>query len=374
MTARMPQHAESVEGGARCTVIAEAGVNHNGSPARALKMVDVAAACGADAVKFQMFHADRLVTAKAAKAGYQKSATGGGNQLSMLRRLELPRTAYDRLKERCAARGIEMIVTPFDVSEVEVLAHDLRLARLKLPSGDVNNAQLLYAAARTKRPVILSTGMSTMAEVGNALDVLAFGYAGKGRPTRAAVRGFRNSRAGRAALGSKVTLLHCTTEYPAPFADANLAAMATMQARFGLAVGLSDHTLGIAIPTAAVARGATIIEKHFTLSRRLPGPDHKASLEPLELKAMVEAIRAVEQAIGDGKKAPRPSERKNIRIARRSVVAARRIAKGERFTEDAIAAKRPAGGLDPMKFWDLIGRRASRSYAPDQAIAADEVP
>jgi len=291
----------------------------------------------------------------------------------MLRKLELPRSAYFALKKRCAARGIEMLVTPFDVPGVAFLAEDLRLARLKLPSGDVTNAQLLYAAARTRTPIILSTGMSTMREVERALDMIAFGYAGTGRPSSAAARDFRKTAKGKAALRRKLTLLHCTTEYPAPPADANLKAMEAMRERFALPIGLSDHTPGIAVPIAAVARGATMIEKHFTLSRKLRGPDHKASLEPAELKAMVDGIRAVELAMGTGNKAPQPSEIKNIDIARRSVVAARRIAKGEVFSEDSIIAKRPGGGLDPMMYWDLIGRRASHDYAPDETIRKDEI-
>jgi N-acetylneuraminate synthase len=240
--------------------------------------------------------------------------------------------------------------------------------RLKIASGEITNGPLLLAHARLGLPIILSTGMATLEEVREALAVLAFGLVAGAEPSRAAFERAFASGEGQAALRRQVTLLHCTTEYPAPFDEVNLRAIETLRAAFGLPVGLSDHSVGIAVPIAAAALGAAIVEKHFTLDRTLPGPDHAASLEPGELGAMVEGIRAIEAALGDGVKAPRGAERRNMAVARRSLVAARPIAAGERFAEDSLAAKRPAGGLSPMRTWDLLGSAATRAYRADEAI------
>ena len=345
-------------------VIAEAGVNHNGDAKRARQLVDAAADAGADAVKFQTFRADGVATAGAVKAAYQKRTTGAGEtQLAMLKRLELSHPLHRELLARCRRKGIKFLSTPFDLGSLRFLADELCLDTIKIGSGEVTNGPFLLAAARTGRKIILSTGMSTLGEVKQALGVLAFGLVGSGQPSRPGFAEAFASAKGQKALRGKVTLLHCTTEYPAPFTEVNLRAMETMRRAFGLAIGLSDHTPGIAVPIAAVALGARVIEKHFTLDRTLPGPDHKASLEPGELRAMIDGIRAVEAALGDGRKRPMPSELKNRDVARRSLVALAPIAKGEAFTDENLGAKRPGNGVSPMTYWDWIGRTADRARA-----------
>ena len=354
-------------------VIAEAGVNHDGELSRALALVDAAAEAGADAVKFQTFRADALATAAAPKAAYQRAATGqNGSQLEMLRRLELDEAAHRALLERAAARGIEFLSTPFDLESLRLLTRGLGLRRLKIGSGDLTNAPLLFAAGRSGRPVILSTGMATLDEVELALGALAYGYGGGTRPRRAVFLEAQASHDGGETLKEKVTLLHCTSEYPAPAAEINLRAIDTLAATFGLPVGLSDHSEGIAIAIAAVGRGATVIEKHVTLDRSLPGPDHRASLEPDELARMVAAIRQVELALGDGIKRPGPGERKNMAVARKSLVAARPIGAGEVFSADNLTVKRPEGGMPPVDFWDLLGRAAPRDFAADEIVEVAE--
>ena len=350
-------------------VIAEAGVNHNGSLEQALRLVDVAAEAGADAVKFQTFKADQLATLAAAKAEYQVSNTGdAGSQLAMLRRLELSLADHEVLLAHCRTRGIRFMSTAFDAGSLAFLA-TLDMPALKIPSGDITCGPLLLQAARLHRPLIVSTGMSTLADIEQALGVIAFGLTLPREPTgRADFDAAWCSTSGRAALREHVTLLHCVTQYPAPPAAVNLRAMDTMAAAFGLPVGYSDHTLGIEVAIAAVARGATVIEKHFTLDRTLPGPDHAASLEPAELVQLVRAIRNVEQALGSALKAPAPEEAGNRPIARRSLVAARPIRRGESISVDALAFKRPGHGVSPMMFWDLLGRPAQRDYAPDELI------
>ena len=354
-------------------IIAEAGVNHNGSAEMAFRLVDAAAEAGADAVKFQTFRTEKVVTNAAPKAAYQATNTGeGGSQIDMIRKLELGDDVFRRLAAHCAKRGIEFMSTPFDMDSLRFLARrEMRLERLKVPSGEITNAPLMLAAAQTGLPLIVSTGMSTLDEIEAALGVIAFGFTKDGEtPSLEKCRAAYASAEGRAALRAKVTLLHCTTEYPAPFGDVNLRAMTTMRERFGLPVGYSDHTQGIAVPIAASALGAVMIEKHFTLDRSLPGPDHRASLEPGELKAMVAGIRAATASLGTPAKAPTPSETPNIPIARRSLVAARPIRKGEVFDADMIDAKRPGGGLSPMLAWSLIGTSAKRDFAEDEMLEA----
>lgn len=349
-------------------IIAEAGVNHNGSVDMAKQLIDAAAASGADAVKFQTFKAERLVSRFAQKAEYQKRTTDAEeSQFAMIKRLELDLETHRVLQQYCRESAIEFLSTPFDTDSVDLLVQ-LGISRLKIPSGEITNAPLLLKAARTGLPVILSTGMSTLGDVEQALAVLAFGYAGSGEPSRRAFAGAYASRDAQEQLQSHVTLLHCTTEYPAPFADVNLRAMDTMRDAFGLPVGYSDHTEGIAVPVAAAARGAQLIEKHFTLDRTLPGPDHKASLEPEELTAMVRSIRQVEQALGSPLKAPAVSEVKNMDIARKSLVAARNIGAGETFTEENLAVKRPGSGRSPMQYWEILGTTAGREYHEDETI------
>ena len=352
-------------------IIAEAGVNHDGLLARALELVDAAAEAGADAVKFQTFRADALVTATAPKAAYQRAATGGnGTQLEMLRALELDEAAHRALIARAEARGIAFLSTPFDLESLRLLTRELGLTRLKIGSGDLTNAPLLFAAGLTGRPVILSTGMATLEEIGLALGALAYGYHGGTRPCRAAFLETMAAAECRKALNEKVTLLQCTTAYPAPPAEINLRAMDTLAATFGLPVGLSDHSEGIVIAIAAAARGAVVIEKHLTLDRGLPGPDHRASLEPGELARMVSGIRQVALALGDGIKRPSHGERGNMAAARRSLVAARPIRAGETYGAHNLTVKRAGGGLPPADYWDLLGKAAPRDFAADETVEA----
>ncbi|MDA8226230.1 MAG: N-acetylneuraminate synthase [Desulfitobacterium hafniense] len=351
-------------------VIAEAGVNHNGSLEMALQLIDVAADAGADAVKFQTFKAENMVTRTAGKARYQAETTNHKeSQYEMLKKLELDDEAHEILIEHCQKQGLRFLATPFDTQSVDVLAGKFDLPRLKISSGDITNAPLLLKLARTGKPVILSTGMSTLGEVETALGVLAFGYSNKSE--KLSLTAFKNaycSEAGQKVLKEKVTLLHCTTEYPAPFAEVDLRSMDTLSAAFGLPVGLSDHTTGIAVSIAAVARGAVVIEKHFTLDCNLPGPDHRASLEPMELKAMIQSIKQVAMALGKGLKVPGPTESLNIPIARKSLVALQVIRKGDIFTEQNLGVKRPGSGISPIYYWDLLDKPADRDYKQDEVV------
>jgi N-acetylneuraminate synthase len=347
----------------KIVVVAEAGVNHNGDLSVARELVDFAAVAGADFVKFQTFKAERLVTRGAAKAVYQKSTTDSDEgQFAMLKRLELSEAAHPALLDHCAKRGIAFLSTPFDKESLTFLNSTLGLSVLKISSGDLTNGPLLVHAARTGARIILSTGMADLREVEAALGCLAFGYAGRGEPCE---KSFRDALAST-DLREKVTLLHCTTEYPAPVHDVNLRAMVTLRETFGLDVGYSDHTSGIAISLAAAALGATVIEKHFTVSRQMSGPDHAASLEPGELASLVTGIREIEAAMGDGIKRPSPSEAKNLAAARKSLVVARAVRRGEILTEENLAAKRPGDGVSPMQYWDWAGKPALRDYAEDE--------
>jgi len=352
-------------------IIAEAGVNHNGSRQLAIDLIDVAAAAGADAVKFQTFRAEEVISRHAAKAAYQARTTDAGeSQLDMVRKLQLSEADHEILAGHAKAKGIAFMSTPFDLPSLRLLTGRLAMDIIKVPSGEITNAPLLVEVGRTGRRVILSTGMSTLGEVETALAVLAFGYlpdAGA-RPTREAFMEALASEEGQRILREKVSLLHCTTEYPAPVSEVNLKAMDTLAGAFGLPVGLSDHTMGIHVPVAAVARGARIVEKHFTLDRKLPGPDHPASLEPAELSAMVAAIRDVEAALGDGVKVPTAGEWGNRRVARKSLVALRPIAAGQAMTAADLGAKRPGTGLSPLEYWNRLGRVATRDYETDDPI------
>lgn len=355
----------------RVFVIAEAGVNHDGSLDDALRMVDLAAAAGADAVKFQTFDSAQLATRRAGKAAYQVRNTGADDgQLSMLKALELDRDAHRALAARAAERGVRFMSTAFDLDSLAFLA-TLDMPAIKIPSGDLTWGPMLLKAARLGRPLIVSTGMATLDEIREALAVIAFALTREGTPSGAAAlnAAFADPQA-QALLGERVTLLHCTTEYPAPLAAVNLRAMDLMAETFGLPVGYSDHTLGTTVPIAATARGATVIEKHFTLDRTRPGPDHSASLAPGELAVMIAGIRAVETALGEARKEPAPEEIANRSIARRSLVAARAIAVGETFSLDNLTAKRPADGLSPMAIWRLLGQASPRAYAEDEAVEA----
>jgi N-acetylneuraminate synthase len=353
----------------RTLIIAEAGVNHNGSVEQALRLVEVAADAGADIVKFQTFKADKLATAKAAKAEYQVVNTNkAGSQLDMLRALELSLADHRIIAERARGRGIGFMSTAFDVESLAMLAA-FEMPAIKIPSGDVTSVDLLSRSARSGKPLIISTGMATLGEIEQALGVVAFGFITNRTPTsRMDLEDAYNSDAGRCALRDKVTLLHCVTEYPASPQTINLRAMTAMAAAFGLPVGYSDHATGIEIALAAVALGAVVIEKHFTLDRGLPGPDHNASLEPHELKQLVTSIRNIESALGSAVKGPGAQEMRNRAVARRSLVAARAIRKGDVLTPDMLAEKRPGTGLPPIEALRLVGCPAGRDYLPDDLI------
>ena len=327
-------------------VIAEAGVNHNGNIEIARRMIDVAKEAGADAVKFQTFRAEAIASKIAPKADYQKSEAGSSeNQVDMLKKYELDETTHKELLEYCKKKGIMFLSTPFDVESVDML-HRLGLQTFKVSSGEITNLPLLKKVGSLRGNVILSTGMADMDEVGSALDVLI--KAGTPR--------------------ENIILLHCNTAYPTPLKDVNLKAMLTMRQDLRIGVGYSDHTLGIEIPIAAAALGAQVIEKHFTLDRNMEGPDHKASLEPDELKDMVRAIRNIEEAMGSGEKTPSRSELKNKVAVRKSLVAACPIKKGETFTKDNIAVKRPGIGISPMHLHNVIGRTVTRDFRQDEVI------
>lgn len=351
-------------------IIAEAGVNHNGSDDLAFSLVDAAHQAGADIVKFQTFKAKNLVTEDAQQAEYQITNSGQKeSQYSMLKRLELSYETHHKLVKYCNDLGIEFLSTAFDSESLSFLVDDLRITRLKLPSGEITNAPLVLEHARTGCDLIVSTGMATLSEIEQVLSVIAFGYINsEGNPTDEALQAAYFSEQGKQLLKEKVTLLHCTTEYPAPFNDINLNAMDTMKDAFKLEVGYSDHSAGIVVPIAAVAKGAVLIEKHFTVDKALPGPDHKASLDPEELKAMVDGIRIVEKVLGDGIKGPRPSEVKNKSVARKSLVAANTIAAGELFSKENLAVKRPGNGLSPLKYWNYLTKPSVKSYMAGDLI------
>jgi N-acetylneuraminate synthase len=350
--------------------IAEAGVNHNGCVERALELVRIAASAGADAVKFQTFRADAVAAQSAPKAAYQKRETGTSEgQLAMLRALELSDAAFVRIADECTRVGIEFMSTPFDYDSLRFLADDVKVKRLKCPSGEITNGPFLLAMAQTGLPIIISTGMATLDEIADALAVLAFGYAFKRSPTGLAeVRAFAATPDAKALLRDKVMVLHCTSAYPAPVGDLNLRALRTIADTFGLPVGYSDHSEGLHVGVAAAALGAVCLEKHFTIDRTLPGPDHKASLEPGELATMVRHVRDVTQALGSPDKAPTTSERDTRSVARRSLVAGQDIAAGTPFADVVLTALRPGGGASPMAYWDLKHSNATRSYHATEAI------
>lgn len=326
-------------------IIAEAGVNHNGSIEMAKQLIDAAAIAGVDYVKFQTFKAEKLVTKNAKQAEYQQRNAAAESQLAMLKKLELSKKEHEELIGYCQEKGVRFLSTAFDMESVEYL-HSLNLGLWKIPSGEITNYPYLVKIAQYGEPVILSTGMSTMEDIKQSIDVLC----------------------NNGLTKEQITLLHCNTEYPTPMQDVNLQAMLQMREQLGAKVGYSDHTKGIEVPIAAVALGAEVIEKHFTLDRTLPGPDHKASLEPKELKAMVDSIRNIEQALGDGQKQVSESERKNMAIARKSIVAAKIIRKGDLLTEENLTTKRPGSGISPMRWNEVLGTKAVRDFAEDELI------
>lgn len=353
-------------------IIAEAGVNHNGDEKLAFQLVDAAYKAGADIVKFQTFKAKNLVTAEAVQADYQIANTKKQeSQLTMLSRLELSWEAHHKLIEYCNSLGIEFLSTAFDSESLAFLVNELGIRRLKLPSGELTNAPLVLEHAQTGCDIIVSTGMATLSEIEAALGVIAFGYTCNKNaiPSTEAFQQAYASEAGQKALKEKVLILHCTTEYPAPMEEINLRAMDTLGLAFGLSAGYSDHSEGITIPIAAVARGAKVIEKHFTLDKNMEGPDHKASLEPNELAEMVKSIRLVEKALGSAVKTPTVSEIKNKNVARKSLVASCAINEGDTFTSENVTIKRPGTGMSPYLYWSLQGKTAGKSYQAGELIS-----
>lgn len=336
---------QEVKNNQRILIIAEAGVNHNGSLELAKQLAQKAKWAGADIVKFQTFRSENLVSRYAGKADYQKKTTDREeSQLQMLRKLELSWDEFEELSNYCQSIGIIFLSTPFDLESIEFLDKKLKMPFWKIPSGEITNLPYLIHIARTGKKVILSTGMSTMEEISEAVDVLKEYGAGQ------------------------ITLLHCNTEYPTPYKDVNLTAMAALKEYFGMQTGYSDHTMGIEVPIAAAALGAAVIEKHFTLDKTMEGPDHKASLEPQELKQMIEGIRHIEEAHGDGIKKPSSSEWNNRKAARKSIVAKCKIEQGEIFSEKNLTVKRPGNGISPMKWFEMIGKRAEKDYQEDEII------
>ena len=331
----------------RIVIIAEAGVNHNGQINLAKKLVDAASEAGVDYVKFQTFKASNLASKSAEKASYQKKNTNDvtESQLSMLNKLELTKNMHYELIGYCKEKGVKFLSTGFDLESIDFL-NDLGMEFFKIPSGEITNLPYLRKIGGLGSPIVLSTGMADMEEISNAIEVLTNAGAKK----------------------ANITVLHCNTEYPTPMMDVNLRAMETIRKEFGVRVGYSDHTLGVEVPIAAVAMGAKVIEKHFTLNRNMDGPDHKASLEPEELKKMVRSIRNIELALGSNEKKPSPSESRNKTIARKSIVALREIKKGEVFTEENLTIKRPGNGISPMKWDEIIGTKAARDYHEDELI------
>jgi len=327
-------------------IIAEAGVNHNGDIDKALKMISIAKSSGANAIKFQTAVPEEVVTSSTGKAEYQKKNTDKlETQLNMLQKIHLPLKDYKFLKEECEAIGIEFLSAPFDITSVNFLS-EIGLNKFKIPSGEINNFPYLQLIGEKKKPVILSSGMASLLEISKAIDILC------------------NS----GLTKDLITILHCNTEYPTPIKDVNLNAMLTIQKELSISVGYSDHTLGNEVAIAAVAMGASVIEKHFTLDNSLPGPDHSMSLEPSELSFFIKSLRDIEIALGSNKKEPSPSERKNIPIVRKSIVAKTNIKKGEVFSEENLTTKRPGTGISPMEWKNLIGTNSQKDFNKDDLI------
>lgn len=354
----------------RTIIIAEAGVNHNGDVNMALTLVDKAALAGADYVKFQTFNAKKLASVNARKASYQEQNTSANeSQQAMLQRLELSQEDHKIIIERCIAKDVKFLSTPFDLESLTLLTETFSLPEIKLGSGELTNAPLLLAAGRSGAKIILSTGMGNLAEVEEALGVLAFAICRTGQPTsRVDFADVLLDPAVWPVLAERVTLLHATTEYPAAVETTNLRVMETLRCAFGLKVGYSDHTVGEAVSLAAVALGACVIEKHFTLDRALPGPDHAASLEPVELARLIQNIRTVEVALGTGIKQPSSEEVSNRKVARKSILAARDLPKDHILGLDDMVIKRPETGASPMELWDMVGRTLQNETPEDEAI------
>lgn len=355
-------------------IVAEIGINHNGRLSLAKELIDVACEAGVDCVKFQTFKTDLLVTRAAPKAPYQETAgISQETQFEMLHRCEFSENDQEHLLAYCQQKEIEFMSTPFDLESLEFLVQHLKVKRIKIASGEITHAPLLLRAAQLDKPIILSTGMSSLGEIETALGFLALGYMHVSHlPTRENREHAYGSTEGQSLLKKNVSLLQCTSQYPTPYGEVNLRAMDTLSQTFGLPVGFSDHTLGIEVAIAAVARGARIIEKHVTLDKRLEGPDHRASLDPQELKQLVKSIRSVEAALGAPQKMATREEQKNKAVIRKGIVAKRAIQGNEVFTVENLTCKRPAQGISPILFWELLGQRAKRAYDPDEPIETPE--
>lgn len=353
-------------------IIAEAGVNHNGSLENAKKMVIAAKKAKADAIKFQTFTGEKVISQFAPKAEYQVQTTGKQeSQLEMVKKLELNKNEHFELLEYCEENKIQFLSTPFDMDSVDFLIKEMKVPLIKIPSGEITNAPMILKIAQSGKPIILSTGMSTIGDIEKALGVIAFGYISKkANPSTKAFLESYCSEVGQKHLLERVSLLHCTTEYPAPFESVNLKVIETLRLAFGLPTGLSDHTMGFVVPVAAVTCGASIIEKHFTLDKSLPGPDHKASLDPDELAQMVIAIRQTELALGNSKKYSTSAEWKNVTVARKSLTAAKDIKEGELFTRENLTIKRPGNGISPFQYWEMLGEKSKNNYKYDELISS----
>ena len=352
-------------------IIAEAGVNHNGDEEIAHSLVHAAVKAGADIIKFQTFKAEELATHHTKQAAYQsKNSNIDESQLSMLKKLELPDEAFFNIKMACDDLGIGFMSTAFDSASLNFLVQKIGIETLKIPSGEITNAPLILEHAITGKDIILSTGMSNIDEIRDALAVIAFGYISPSEilPKDHLFRKFFESRVAQESIQNKVTLLHCTSEYPAPYEDLNLNAMQTLAKEFNLQIGYSDHSLGIEVSIAAVAMGAQIIEKHFTLDNAMEGPDHQASIEPDELARMVQSIRNIDLATGSSAKKMQTSEVKNLSVVRKSIVALDEISIGEVFSKKNIGIKRPGTGLSPFKYWDYLGKKSQHVYQSGDLI------
>ena len=353
-------------------IIAEVGVNHNGQLDLAMKLIDVAKECGADAVKFQTFRAESLVTAYAEKADYQKANdTGSINQLEMLKKLEISFADHFKLKEYCEKRGIDFMSSAFDFECLRFLIHELKLQTMKVPSGETANYPFIYELAKSQVKAVVSTGMFEMNEIRTALAVMALGYQNKPMDIKKLEQ--ISTEEMSQVLKDKISLLHCTTAYPCKPEDANIRVLETFKSTFKVPVGYSDHTEGFAASMAAVSFGATVIEKHITLDRNMEGPDHKASLDPIQFKQYVQFIRETEKVLGSPEKKPTEEELKNRVFARKSVVAKRPIRAGEVFSEENVDLKRPGNGLSPLCYWGMMGKKAVRDLKKDEMILSKDI-
>jgi N-acetylneuraminate synthase len=351
-------------------IIAEAGVNHNGNKKVALEMVDKAVAAGADAIKFQTFKTELLVTSYAEKSAYQKQDNSKKiDQYSMLKQLELSQKDFREIKQYCSTKNIDFLSTAFDFESLCFLTDELNLSTLKIPSGDLTNAPLLLEHSLRAKKMIVSTGMSSIEDIKYALGIIAFGMLEiKGKPSLKKFQHAYKSKMGQQILKNNVTILHCTSSYPAPFDEINLNAIKTLKQTLNLNIGYSDHSVGITVPIVAASLGAKIIEKHFTLNKTLKGPDHKASLEPKELKNMIDKIRLVERILGTEALGITTSEYENFVSAKKSIVASKSIKKGEQFLYENLTCKRPGNGMSPLKFWNLLGKKSKINYKKNDQI------